>query len=35
METARMSALRSSRFKINNSGHCEQDAPARRVIPRN
>jgi hypothetical protein len=28
METARMSALRSSRFKINNSGHCGQDRSA-------
>jgi hypothetical protein len=35
METARMSALRSSRFKINNSPITIKTVPARRVIPRN
>jgi hypothetical protein len=35
METAPMSALRSSRFKINNSIIAIKTALLRRVIPRN
>jgi hypothetical protein len=35
MEAARMSALRSSRIKINSSAIAIKSSPSRRVIPRN
>jgi len=35
METARMSALRSSGTKINNSTIVIKNSPVRSVIPRN
>ena len=35
METAHMSALRSSQFKINSLAIAIKTAPLRRVIPRN